>query len=56
MKERNDVKEKEFVFYLFMITLLILLLPPALRFIDNNAVIVGGEAYFHLTAAENIIE
>ncbi len=56
MKERHDVKEREFVFYLFLITVAILLLPPALRFFSNNAVIAGGEAYFHIGAAEDILK
>lgn len=52
---KDNLKEREFVFYVIIISFLILLLPHLLRFFSGNMALMGGQAYYHAGAAENLL-
>ena len=54
-EREGNPKEREFIFYVVMIAFLILLMPHLVRFFSGNTALMGGQAYYHSRAAENLI-
>lgn len=54
-ERKENPKEREFIFYVVIIAFLILLMPHLVRFFSGNTALMGGQAYYHSRAAENLL-
>lgn len=47
---------RQYLFYLIIISFIVLMLPHTIRFFSGNSTLIGSQAYLHIRIAEKILE